>query len=162
MTIHHVSRPSAVASHPGTQVWMRDDRGTMNSMTGRSAQIELTMPADTSALGGLRLQLAMDASDSGVDLDVVEELVLVASELVSNVIRHTDEVDMTIRLRAVGSGWILDVSGADSMDHLPGAGGMPDPMQQGGRGLVIVRAMMDGVDLVDEGGRRWVRCHKRC
>lgn len=161
MTTHHVDRASALTARTGMQVWMRDDRGTMNSMTGSAAQIQFTVPADTSALGGIRLQLAVDAVDSGIDLDVVEELVLVASELASNVIRHTGDVDMTIRLLPVSDGWILDVSGADSMDHLPGAGGMPDPMQQGGRGLVIVRAMMDGVDLVDEGGRRWVRCHKR-
>jgi anti-sigma regulatory factor (Ser/Thr protein kinase) len=140
---------------------MRSDRGTMNCMTGHSAQLVLTMPAETSALGSIRLQLAMDASDSGADLDVVEELVLVASELASNVIRHTDDVDMTIRFHVVPGGWLLDVSGADSMEHIPGGGGMPDPMQQGGRGLVIVRAMMDDVELIDDEGRRWVRCHKR-
>lgn len=130
-------------------------------MSGRSAQLELTMPADTSTLGSLRLQLAMDAADSGADLDVVEDLVLAVSELASNVIRHTDNADMTIRLHKVRSGWILDVSGADSMNDLPGADGMPDPMQEGGRGLVIVRAMMDEIELIDDGGRRWVRCHKR-
>lgn len=161
MTAHHVDRVDHRFSRMNPQVSFHDVRGTMDSMSGHSAQLELTMPADTSALGGIRLQLAMDAADSGADLDVVEELVLVASELASNVIRHTDDADMTIRLWTVRGGWILDVSGADSMDHLPGAAGMPDAMQQGGRGLVIVRAMMDAVELLDDGGRRWVRCHKR-
>lgn len=130
-------------------------------MSGGAAQLELTLPADTSTLGSLRLQLAMDLSDSGADLDVVEEIVLVASELASNVIRHTDHRHMTVRLHKTDIEWILEVSGADAMDDLPGADGMPDPMQEGGRGLVIVRAMTDDVELVDHDDERWVRCHKQ-
>lgn len=160
MTAHVPDHPARDGADGDPLVSPPGIRGTIDPMSGGAAQLELTIPADTSTLGSLRLQLAMDISDSGADLDVVEEIVLVASELASNVIRHTDDADMTVRLYRTDGEWILDVSGADAMDDLPGADGMPDPMQQGGRGLVIVRAMMDEVELVDHDDKRWVRCHK--
>ncbi|MFK8023998.1 MAG: ATP-binding protein [Ilumatobacter sp.] len=129
-------------------------------MNSSSTQLEVTLPSETSALGSLRLQLAMDAADSGADLDVVEELVLVASELASNVIRHTDEEQVRVRLGKSDDEWTLDVSGAGSLDAIPGRDGMPSPMQEGGRGLVIVRAMMDAVELLDDDGDRWIRARK--
>ena len=132
------------------------ERETLTNVLGATRRLDLTVPAETSALGGLRLELAMVLADSGASMNVVEELVLAASELVSNVISHTDHDDVSIRLDKDSGEYLLSVSGADGLETVPAQ--LPAPSPADGRGLAIVHEVTDRVELVDEDGQRWIRC----
>ena len=59
----------------------------------------------------------------------------------------------------VGCGAGLDRDDADGIESLDLS--LPGPDALSGRGLVIVQAVMDEVELVDDGGHRIVRCARR-
>lgn len=90
------------------------------------------------------------------------DLELVVSELATNVIVHTDRECITVGVERTDEGWVIEVDGADALvdpivDHAP----LGDEPQPGGRGLVIVRALTDTVEVVERDGARLIRCLKR-
>jgi PAS domain S-box-containing protein len=73
-----------------------------------------------------------------------DEMELVASELITNVITHSASQNMELRLRQEADRVLFDLQyPGESFD--PEAGGMelPDPLEEGGRGIHIVRALVD-------------------
>lgn len=119
----------------------------------------LTVPADLAQLAALRSFVATMARATGAPVEVVEQFELVASELATNVIQHSDAERLTVVFDRVAEGWIVDVSNADGIVELE-APSMPGPTQLSGRGLFLVFALMDSVDLVDVDGSRHIRCLK--
>ena len=119
----------------------------------------VTVDADVSQLGHLRAAVARLARQAGAPTDVVETFELVVSELATNVIQHTANKTVTIAFERTASDWQLLVSGPDEL-VLSEPRTVPDPAQLTGRGLLIVEAVMDRVELVVVDGQQYVRCIK--
>lgn len=104
----------------------------------------------------VRHEIAADLARCAIGQTSIDEVVLVASELVGNAIRHTDasQAPLQISWDVDGDGVMVRV--ADPSDTLP------TPLRAGpracsGRGLAIVEAMSDrwGVDPAAGGKRVW-------
>lgn len=119
----------------------------------------LTVPADFARLSELRSFVAALARASGAPNVVVEDFELVVSELATNVIKHSDAERLTVAFDRVADGWAIDVSNADAIAELV-VPTVPSPEVLSGRGLVLVHAVMDAVDLIDVDGQQHVRCLK--
>ncbi|MGK0274992.1 MAG: serine/threonine-protein kinase RsbW [Ilumatobacter sp.] len=117
----------------------------------------VTVDADVSQLGHLRAAVARLARQSGAPSDVAETFELVVSELATNVIQHTTSDTVTIAFERTATDWQLLVSGADELE-LSEPRAVPDPAQLAGRGLFIVEAVMDRVEIVVVDDQQHVRC----
>lgn len=113
-------------------------------------------PASASAV---RRELSFELSLRGVDPEIIDQIILVASELVSNAIRHggagayeTLDVCWAIGLDSI------TISVADTSDVLPVIRAAP-PDSPSGRGLAIVSALSEdwGADRTADGKRVWAR-----
>ena len=105
----------------------------------------------------VRRRLEDDLSTEGIPRERIDEILVVASELVGNAIRHTDaprseRLDVTWDIDDTGvTVWVGDSSTDDPKPRSATAD------EAGGRGLAIVRAMSDdwGVQRLDHGKRVW-------
>jgi serine/threonine-protein kinase RsbW len=132
----------------------------MNESIGATGdEHHLTMPADVALLASLRQRVAKLLRDAGADDSVVADLKLAVSELATNVMQHSSASTVDVVLRHEPGRWVLDVDDAQAIDVLD-ATTPPDHDVLTGRGLFIVHAVMDEVEVVDEGGHRLLRCSK--
>jgi serine/threonine-protein kinase RsbW len=97
-------------------------------------------PAELSVLRRSLTEALSDGAAGGGDEldDVPEKVVLVASELATNALRH-GMPPTVVRLLRAAHGYILDVA-----DHDPAVQPQPtddDPRDEGGRGLQIARRL---------------------
>jgi anti-sigma regulatory factor (Ser/Thr protein kinase) len=102
----------------------------------------------------VRRRLSDDLARNGVDAESIAEVVLVASELVGNAVRHTSSGPLDVS-------WDLDPDGvtvrvADESTTLPTLR-TPQDSEPGGRGLTIVAAVSDdwGAYTLGSGKRVW-------
>ncbi|MEO8889608.1 MAG: ATP-binding protein [Jatrophihabitantaceae bacterium] len=102
----------------------------------------------------VRRRLTDDLAHEGVDPDSIDEVVLVASELVGNAVRHTPVGPLDVT-------WDLDPNGvtvrvSDPSTTLPTLR-TPLDTEPGGRGLTIVAAVSDdwGAYTLGSGKRVW-------
>jgi len=122
-------------------------------------ELRVTVGTDAEHLATLRRHIVNAARDFGADEDTIADFELVVSELATNVIRHTAAEDLTVAFQRSESQWVLDVSDATDLSTLD----QPepdDPTSIDGRGLFIVQAVMDDVQLIDIADQRFVRCIK--
>lgn len=132
----------------------------MDESIGTSAtEHRLTVASDTATISSLRTRIAELARAWGADDSIVSDLELAVSELATNVVQHSDSTEITVLLRHEPERWVLDVDDADGIDVLdPTTAPGTDALS--GRGLFIVHAVMDRVEVVDDGHRRFLRCSK--
>ena len=111
-------------------------------------------PATASAV---RRRLALELEFHGVDPYVVEDITLVASELIGNAIRHAggDVSDSWAVTWVVQPNEVL-ISVEDPSFDMP-VRRSPGPEAPNGRGLAIVETLSSdwGVELTDRGKRVW-------
>ncbi len=119
----------------------------------------LSIAADFANLAAIRAHVVDTARETGAPADAVEALELAVSELATNVIQHDGGDVLTVVLEADDTGWTLDVSNADGLTTVE-APRRPDPSQRSGRGLFLVDALMDRVELFTVGGTQHLRCVK--
>ena len=90
---------------------------------------------------------------------MVDDLELIVSELATNVILHTNRTEVTTTIRvdqidersdSTGQRWTIEMTGARD---IPGLDGMnrPAPDQPAGRGLLVVRAIVDHIEIDRDG-----------
>jgi len=122
---------------------------------------QFTVDACTSQLSGIRRIVTDTLGRAGVDIDVIDDVELAVSEAATNVIQHTDSPTVSIAVGECEGGWAFDVGAAESLlDLSASAGPMPNGERISGRGLYIIRALMDRVDVIDVGDDRVLRCVK--
>lgn len=114
------------------------------------------VPADASLLTAARREVRSRLSAGGAGPMVISDLTLAVSELATNVIMHSDADEVVISLGLDDGRWYLDVSGAGGLGTLEP--GTPNSTEIGGRGLAVVSAVVDSVEIVERDGERWVRC----
>lgn len=107
----------------------------------------------------VRQRLALDLQHHGIADDVADEVILVASELIGNAIRHCDpaereELEFSWHVGADA----IEISVEDPSDDLPVLRN-PAPDSPSGRGLAIVAALSSdwGVEPSRRGKRVWAR-----
>lgn len=130
-------------------------RSASGDPTARVARLDV--PAHPASLGGLRHEAVAFARAAGGETETAERLELVISELATNVIRHTDAPRIRVVVRRRPSDWVLEVADADGLD-LSVDVAEPTVDASAGRGLFVVRALMDTVTTTDVDGERVVRC----
>lgn len=124
--------------------------------TPPTAAVHLTVPAVLDEIGGVRRELTRAVIDAGDDRSVAHDIALAASELCTNVVQYASTDDYRVTCERHDDHWVLEVSHADDVDvHGPD---QVSPSSRGGRGLMIVRALMDTVELVEVDDGTAIRC----
>lgn len=124
-----------------------------------SAAQRFTVPAEASMVATLRARVAQVARRGGADAGVIDDLELAVSELATNVVQHAGATEVSVTVRHEPGRWILEIDGTDDLDSVDTV--LPAPDALSGRGLFIVQAVMDEVEIVDDDGRRYLRCSRR-
>jgi anti-sigma regulatory factor (Ser/Thr protein kinase) len=125
-----------------------------------AGQLSLTAPAASGVLSPIRRWVRGFMHDRGGSPEAIDDVELAASELATNVIRHTASPSISLRLGRAGDAWVLDVADAEGVPPLDGISPPPlsDPT---GRGLIVVTSIMDEVRVVELAGGIVVRCVRR-
>jgi serine/threonine-protein kinase RsbW len=100
----------------------------------------------------------------GVVVDAIDDLLIACSELVTNAVRHGDGTSATVVLRGAvdGNAVILEVENGGDGFVWPVTHGIEDVVvhEENGRGLFIVEALTDEMQVMTSEGRTVVRCVK--
>ncbi len=122
--------------------------------------------ADGGASSAARRFVIEWMTERGAGRRDIDDMALAASELTANVVQHGDAEQ--VRLRMVDSDplcWTLEVAGGrhDLPAHLrdPSLWTISRPDRSSGRGLGIVRTVVDEVEVVDGHEGTTIRCHHR-
>lgn len=103
--------------------------------------------------------------DLCVEEDVIDELAVVVSELVTNAVRATGDAggDVVVAAGRVQGAVVIEVTNPSAAwVDAANRWDLDDPLRAGGRGLLIVRSLTDDVDVsVDaDAGTTTVRCRR--
>ena len=103
--------------------------------------IALTLPRDVKTVGTVRRLCARALAELGVATDIVGDVELAVTEACNNAVAHTGEhYEVQVTMDAERCRIVVVDSG-------PGFTGAPprDPLDEGGRGLELMRALADRV-----------------
>ena len=121
--------------------------------------------AGDSASSSARRHVANWLRARGAAPDEIDDLSLAASELAANVVQHGDADELFVRLDDSDSGrWTLEVVGGRNVlpAHLadPTSWMVSHPDSSHGRGLGIVRTVVDDVEVLTDLDVLAIRCHR--
>jgi len=139
----------------------------MPRSTQRIEGFSSSYPADTAAIGTARRQVVhWLTADAHVGDDVASELAVVLSELLANAVRAADAPDdaIGVALHLDRGAVILEVCNPQARwIEADRRWDMDDPLRAGGRGLLIVRSLVDDleVDVDADAATTTVRCRVR-
>lgn len=118
-------------------------------------QLLLELASDFAALARLRDQLRTFLAEAGIGVATCEDLLLVATELCTNAIEATADAE-PIEVRVTVDGQALRLSVANVAAAF-GDHDVPElrhgSLQERGRGLAIVRSLVDTMAMSSAGGR---------
>jgi anti-sigma regulatory factor (Ser/Thr protein kinase) len=96
------------------------------------------------------------------ETEATQELLIVATELCTNAVRHAASGLVTLRAWEEGKEVVVEI---EAMDNVPETStvvrSLDDPYEEGGRGMLIVQSLCDDLSIVMRGRVRFVRCRKR-
>jgi serine/threonine-protein kinase RsbW len=120
----------------------------------------LRLPATPASAASVRHQLAADLAGHSISAELVDDVILVATELVSNAIRHATPLgggQVTVTWQVQGGSVMVRVTdgGADSQPRVR----HPSPREVSGRGLALVEALATrwGVEDTPESTTVWAQ-----
>lgn len=115
------------------------------------------------AVGVARHLLSDWLTSEPLDQTVIDDLLLITDELCANAVAAAPGGEVVLRARVDGDDVVVEVE--DPVGDHPGMESTdvdhPDPMEERGRGLYLVTALSDAVEVTEMGGRTVVRCRKR-
>lgn len=121
-------------------------------------------PARADALCFARHDFEVWLRDTCVDDEAQSELGVVFSELAANAVDASPKPSAEVVARAWhdGDDVVLEiVNASERSSQRPSDWDLEDPLRTGGRGLVIVQAFVDHLEVATEaGGRLLVRCRR--
>jgi anti-sigma regulatory factor (Ser/Thr protein kinase) len=85
---------------------------------------------------------------------------LVASELATNVIEHTMSPTITLTIERTPEAWMIEVSDVDHPFVLSDVAVLPATSERAGRGLFVVRSLVDELEVVETPTSRALRCRR--
>ncbi len=116
----------------------------------RTGTSSLTLPAEQASVREARRFVAESIEEV---VDDPADVLLMTSELVANVVRHTNsDVTVTVRPGPPVRVEVHDgIAATETFRELVStAGRMPEPSSPGGRGLALVRALASKIGLDDD------------
>lgn len=121
--------------------------------------------ADLADLSVARQEFASWLRALDVDHETIDDLLVVMSELGANAVRESPAEGRlpTLEAELDAEGIHVDVANEVDVEAERRANDrwdLEDPLRTGGRGLVVVSALMDDVDVEVDGLRLHVRCTK--
>jgi serine/threonine-protein kinase RsbW len=127
--------------------------------THRHRELSLDIAPRFTSLADLRRHLRGWLAEGDVEANVVDDLLLVATELCSNAIEASVGEDLVgIEVTIDGTTIALSVSNAAQPTSTAASPPVePDCLRERGRGLAIVRALVDTVEMASVDGRTVVR-----
>lgn len=94
--------------------------------------------------------------------EAVQELLVVATELCTNAVRHAGAGLVTLRAWEEPETIVVEVEGLERADISSSVvRPMGETLDEGGRGMLIVERLCDELSVVVRGRSRFVRCRKR-
>lgn len=98
-----------------------------------------------------------------VGTDLVDDLLIVVSELAANAVRESApdaDLPTVTAWSEADTVWLEVTNEVDTATHdeIKAEWDLDDPLRTGGRGLLVVSALVDDVDVNVEGRRLSVRC----
>jgi len=137
-------------------------------MNPDASRLILTLPSDLRLLGVARSFVEAVCNAGGVDPDATSAVVLATNEAVSNIIRHAHQdrpgahfqiqcclCDDGVEICLVDEGEPFDLSAVPHLD--------PGEIRIGGRGVFLMRTLMDELSCQPHGERgNTLRMVKRC
>jgi anti-sigma regulatory factor (Ser/Thr protein kinase) len=134
-------------------------------MTGASQRQFLKFQAVPATARPARRFVADTLRAQGATSDEIVDIALVASELVSNIIEHGDGLELSLAVNATPDAWELSVVGGrcppDSLVLRPEKWNVARADEHSGRGLGIVRQLMDDISVDTSAGTVCVSCRRR-
>jgi anti-sigma regulatory factor (Ser/Thr protein kinase) len=139
------------------------DRGTVGVL--RDDVLQLEVPVRTDAVAGVRHAVVEHLASRGVPTSVIDDLELLASELVTNAIIHPPPaagraVQVQIAVSDVVDVVVANHGSAASIPPVDGWTPAP-PSAVSGRGLGIVRRLCDDVTVEQSANRAVITCRRR-
>ncbi len=122
-----------------------------------AATMLIRVPARPGELARIRSGVRAYIEEAGGESDVADDLELVVSELATNVIEHTSSKSITVVIERTGTGWIIEVADVEDtslLDHIS----LPPATSLTGRGLFVVRSLVDTLEVIETATARAVRC----
>lgn len=99
---------------------------------------------DAAQQGSIRAELRTLLVDAGLDDELVEDVLIVVSELSANATEHGGADAVTIGVTVEDGDLVTSVSYISAgQEEIPDSGEMPAPVAARGRGLAIVDALTD-------------------
>lgn len=129
-----------------------------------TSRLELEVPARTRSVGEARHAVTAFLVGNGVPPMVVDDVELMASELVTNAVLHPVPSGHPVRVRvSIGEDVRLEVAHHGATTDLPAVGDWrtAPPTALSGRGLGIVRRLADDVGVHQDGPWAVVDCGRK-
>ena len=131
-----------------------------------AAEVELVVASDTRWLRLIRGVIKEFSARAGLEARTTHEVTLAVDEAVSNVIKHSYKGDpnQKISLRCCEVDGGVEVEVRDQGEPFdPGQSAIPPPdeLRSGGRGVYLIRSVMDEVEYRREGATNCVLMRKR-
>lgn len=93
--------------------------------------------------------------------EAVQELLIVATELCTNAVRHAGSGLITLRAWEEDEDVVVEIEALDNARETSTiVRNLDDPLEEGGRGMLIVQTLCDDLSIVVRGRNRFVRCRK--
>ena len=112
-------------------------------------------------LAGLRRVVRSYVESAGGDGATVDDLELVVSELATNVIDHTTSPTISITIERTPDSWVIQVADVGDRFVLSNIAALPPTFERTGRGLFVVRSLVDDLEIVETPTSRVIRCSRR-
>jgi anti-sigma regulatory factor (Ser/Thr protein kinase) len=131
---------------------------------GAPSRRHRAFPRDASSARAARDFVAAELASMGAPPELIDDFRLAVSELAANAIEYGSDTHIEVSISADEYCWELEVAGAvASRRRPPGADtwDVAGPDERSGRGLGIVRKLMDVTSVVEVDGRIAVRCGRR-
>lgn len=131
------------------------------SLSGAAAPLEVEIPALAEELLGLRRAIRSYIESADGDPATADELELVVSELATNVIDHTTSSTISVTIERTTKEWLIQVADAGDRFVLSDVPTLPPTFERTGRGLFVVRALVDDVEIAETPPSRLIRCRRK-
>jgi anti-sigma regulatory factor (Ser/Thr protein kinase) len=125
--------------------------------TGGLRTMLIRVAARASEISGIRARVRAFVAQTGGDDRIADDLELVVSELATNVIEHTSADTISVLIERDDAGWTMQVADADDASMLDRVS-LPPATARSGRGLFVVRSLVDTLELIETASARAVRC----
>lgn len=115
-------------------------------------EIAVCLPIEGETVGLARAAVTNTLRLFGVTDDCVEDIRLAVSEACTNVIQHAaSDDDYEVQIEVDDDRCVISIKNVgDDFDAAALAGTMPDPNSARGRGVAIMRTLMDSVEFASE------------